>query len=233
MPYFVRTQTRANGTQQYRHPQPDGAPRVWVQGSVPMYPTTSASCIRAHTAMPANCRQAPFWSWGAARPAFKSPRILHQSGRQVYVCMGRHRHPGALPRARHLVGGRVRTVQAPARGVAGNPQPGPVSPASMELRGRLAAVGFKGNGFAGPVKPSRGLRLAMSSSLEAKPRQRGGVAGQLQEISTKLRYVAENKWNLGQIPQAGRQRSSTETLELDLRATEELLDIIWATGFRQ
>ena len=48
--------------------------KVSFHPSVPMCQTISVSSIRARTAMPENCRPAPFWSWEAAPRVFKSQK---------------------------------------------------------------------------------------------------------------------------------------------------------------
>ena len=74
MPYLLRTSAGAIEPAMWSLP-PDRAKKVSSHGSVPLCRRTSIRSIRAHTAMPVNCRPAPCWSWAAAPRVFKSPRI--------------------------------------------------------------------------------------------------------------------------------------------------------------
>jgi len=169
---------------------------------------------------------------GSGASGFQIAEDLRQSGRQVYVCMGRHRRAARRYRGRDYAWWGVelglyerRRAEVPA-----------ISQPFVLLTGvnggyeadwrELAAKGIV---LLGRLKAVKGARLELAADLEdnlAKGEE--WVANFKKSVDD---YIAKNKLDF---PTDSSSRlegsSSAPILELDLRVTG-ITSIIWATGF--
>src|SRR5262249_28884331 len=167
----------------------DRAKRVSFHRSVPMCRTTSVRCIRADTAIPANCGQALFSSWEAVHRVFESRttciRIAEKST-SAWGVIGDWRD--ATADATMHGGHSCWDITSIEPGHNGNLSEWCkystrtiVNRGQWRLRGRLSGVGFEGNRVVGPVKSHQGSYARFGSRLGRQPHKRRRVARQLQE----------------------------------------------------
>jgi putative flavoprotein involved in K+ transport len=174
---------------------------------------------------------------GSGASGFQIAEDLHQNGRQVYVCMGRHRRLARRYRGRDYAWWGVelglyerRRTEAPAisqplallTGVNGG----------YEADWRELAS--KGIVLLGRLRAAKGTKLTLAPDLEdnlAKGEE--WLANFKKSVDD---YVAKNKLNIPEestpanSSPSQKGSASTPILELDLRASG-ITSIIWATGF--
>jgi putative flavoprotein involved in K+ transport len=180
---------------------------------------------------------------GSGASGFQIAEDLHQNGRQVYLCVGRHR-----PLARHYRGrdyawwalemGVFERRRADLPSASQNGASLPPGPLLTGVNGGyeadVRALASKGIVLLGRLKAVTGARLPFAPDLEdnlAKGDE--WLANAKKSVDD---YVAKNKLN---IPEESTPANSSPSqkgsasipiLELDLRATG-ITSIIWATGF--
>jgi putative flavoprotein involved in K+ transport len=175
---------------------------------------------------------------GSGASGFQIAEDVHQSGRQVYLCVGRHR-----PLARHYRGRdyawwalemgvferRRADVAVPSESTASLP-PGPLlTGVNGGYEANVRALASKGIVLLGRLKAVTGARLALAPDLEdnlAKGDE--WLANFMKSVDD---YIAKNKLDFPTDSSPRLEGSaSAPILELDLRATG-ITSIIWATGF--
>jgi putative flavoprotein involved in K+ transport len=180
---------------------------------------------------------------GSGASGFQITEDVHQSGRQVYLCVGRHR-----PLARHYRGRdyawwavemgvferRRADVAVPSESTASLP-PGPLlTGVNGGYEANVRALASKGIVLLGRLKAVTGARLALAPDLEDNlVKGDEWLANHKKSVDD---YVAKNKLNIPEESSPANSSpspkgdASTPILELDLRAAG-ITSIIWATGF--
>src|SRR5262249_55455795 len=234
----------------------DRAKRASFHRSVPMCRTTSVSCIRADTAIPANCRQALFSSWGAVHRVFKSPKtcitIAEKSTSAWGVIGGWGARTAGAPidgRLARRYRGRDYAWWALVLGhyehrrpdIMATSQNGPSIPPGPLLTGvnggyeaDFRELAAKEIVLLGRLKAIKGATLALAPDLEDNLAKGDEWLHNYKKAVDD--YVAKNKLD---VPEQGAPADSSPSLEgiasapileLDLRVAG-ITSIIWATGF--
>ena len=192
--------------------------------------------------MPANCRQAPFWSWEAAHRVFKSPKTCIKTAEKstsAWVVIGASRDATAVAT---MHGGRSSwdMFERTAPGVrhrqnGASIPPGPLlTGVNGGYEADLRELASKGIVLLGRLKAVKGARLALAPDLEENLAKGDEWLANFKKSVDD--YIAKNKLNIPEestpVNSSPSQegRASTPILELDLRAAG-ITSIIWATGF--
>jgi putative flavoprotein involved in K+ transport len=180
---------------------------------------------------------------GSGASGFQIAEDLHQHGRQVYICVGRHRRLARRYRGRDyalwalelgMYERRRGDLPAPSRNGASIP-PGPLlTGVNGGYEADVRELAAKGIVLLGRLKAVKGATLALAPDLEENlAKGDEWLANYKKSVDD---YIAKNKLN---IPEEGLPanpspsldgRPSEPILELDLRAAR-ITSIIWATGF--
>jgi putative flavoprotein involved in K+ transport len=180
---------------------------------------------------------------GSGASGFQIAEDLHQDGRQVYLCVGRHRRIARRYRGRDygwwaVALGMYERRRADLPSASQNAASVPPGPLLTGVNGGyevdLRELASKGIVLLGRVKAVKGATLALASDLEdnlAKGDE--WLANYKKSVDD---YIAKNKLDVpAQSAPTDSPRSlvgsaSAPILELDLRAAG-ITSIIWATGF--
>ncbi len=180
---------------------------------------------------------------GSGASGFQIAEDLHQGGRQVYICVGRH-----LPLARRYRGrdyawwavelGLYERRRADLLATLQNAASLPPGPLLTGVNGGyetdLRELAAKGIVLLGRLKAVKGATLAFAPDLEDNLAE--GEAWLANYKKSVDDHVAKNKLDVpeqstpAQSPPRLEGSASAPILELDLRATG-ITSIIWATGF--
>jgi putative flavoprotein involved in K+ transport len=174
---------------------------------------------------------------GSGASGFQIAEDLHQCGRQVYLCVGRHR-----PLARRYRG-RDYALWAMEMGMferrrADSPSTSAPGPLLTGVNGGydadVRALASKGIVLLGRLKAVAGARLALAPDLEENlANGEEWLANYKKSVDD---YIAKNKLNFPEesppanLSPSHKGSASTPILELDLGAAG-ITSIIWATGF--
>jgi putative flavoprotein involved in K+ transport len=175
---------------------------------------------------------------GSGASGFQIAEDLHQNGRQVYVCMGRHRRLARRYRGRDyawwafaqgLFERRWADLPAARQNAASIP-PGPLlTGVNGGYEADWRELASKGIVLLGRLRAVKGTKLALAPDLEdnlAKGEE--WLANFKKSVDD---YIAKNKLDFPTDSSPRLEGSaSAPILELDLRATG-ITSIIWATGF--
>jgi putative flavoprotein involved in K+ transport len=174
---------------------------------------------------------------GSGASGFQIAEDLHQNGRQVYVCMGRHRRLARRYRGRDYARWAFelglferRRAESPATSAPG--------PLLTGVNGGYEAdwreLASKGIVLLGRLKAVKGARLEVAADLEENlAKGEEWVANFKKSVDD---YIGKNKLNIPEestpanSSPSQKVSASTPILELDLRAAG-ITSIIWATGF--
>ena len=175
---------------------------------------------------------------GSGASGFQIAEDLHQNGRQVYVCMGRHRRLARCYRGRdyarwaseqELFERRWADLPAARRNAASIP-PGPLlTGVNGGYEADWRELASKGIVLLGRLKAVKGTKLALAADLEENlAKGEEWLANFKKSVDD---YIAKNKLDF---PTDSSPRldgsASAPVLELDLKA-EGINSIVWATGF--
>ena len=175
---------------------------------------------------------------GSGASGFQIAEDLHQHGRQVYVCLGRHRRLARRYRGRDYAWWGVelgmferRRAESPA--IFQNGTSIPPGPLLTGVNGGYEAdwreLASKGIVLLGRLKAVKGTKLALAPDLEDNLAKGDEWLANFKKSVDD--YVAKNKLDLpAESPPGLEGSASAPILELDLRATG-ITSIIWATGF--
>jgi putative flavoprotein involved in K+ transport len=174
---------------------------------------------------------------GSGASGFQIAEDLHQYGRLVYLCVGRHR-----PLARRYRG-RDYALWAMEMGMferrraesSATSAPGPLLiGVNGGYQADVRALASKGIVLLGRLKAVTGARLALAADLEENlAKGEEWLANYKKSVDD---YIAKNRLNIPEeSPPANfspiqKASASTPILELDLRGAG-ITSIIWATGF--
>ena len=180
---------------------------------------------------------------GSGASGFQIAEDLHQYGRHVYLCVGRHRPLPRRYRGRDFAWWglemgmfevRRADVAAPSQSTASLP-PGPLlTGVNGGYEADLQQLAIKGIVLLGRLKAVKGTTLAFAPDLEDNLAK--GDEWLAKHKKSVDDYVAKNKLNIPEestpANSSPNQKGSASTpiLELDLRASG-ITSIIWATGF--
>jgi putative flavoprotein involved in K+ transport len=175
---------------------------------------------------------------GSGASGFQIAEDLHQNGRQVYVCMGRHRRLARRYRGRDyawwaseqgLFERRWADLPAARRNTASIPTGPLLTGVNGGYEADWRALASKGVVLLGRLTGVKGARLELAADLEdtlAKGEE--WLANFKQSVDD---YIAKNKLDFptdSSSPMEG--SASAPVLELDIKA-EGIAAIVWATGF--
>jgi len=174
---------------------------------------------------------------GSGASGFQIAEDLHQYGRQVYLCVGRHR-----PLARRYRG-RDYALWAMEMGMferrrtesSATSAPGPLlTGVNGGYQADVRALASKGIVLLGRLNAVTGARLALAPDLEENlAKGEEWLANYKKSVDD---YIAKNKLNIPEesppanLSPVHKGSTSMPILELDLRAAG-ITSIIWATGF--
>jgi putative flavoprotein involved in K+ transport len=180
---------------------------------------------------------------GSGASGFQIAEDLHQNGRQVYVCVGRHRRLARRYRGRDYAWWAMelgtfdrRRADSPptSQNGAGIP-PGPLlTGANGGYEADFRDLASKGIVLLGRLKAVKGATLALAPDLEENLAKGDEWLANFKKSVDD--YVAKNKFDIPEestpVNSSPTQEghASTPILELDLRAAG-ITSIIWATGF--
>ncbi len=174
---------------------------------------------------------------GSGASGFQIAEDLHQYGRQVYLCVGRHRPLARRYRGRDYALWSMdmgmferRRAESPATSA-----PGPLlTGVNGGYQADVRALASKGIVLLGRLKAVTGARLALAADLEENlAKGEEWLANYKKSVDD---YIAKNRLNIPEeSPPANlspiqKASASTPILELDLRVSG-ITSIIWATGF--
>ena len=174
---------------------------------------------------------------GSGASGFQIAEDLHQYGRQVYLCVGRHRPLARRYRGRDYACWAMEMGMFERRRaeVPSTSAPGPLlTGVNGGYQADVRALAAKGIVLLGRLKAVTGARLALAPDLEENLAEgEEWLANYKKSVDD---YIAKNKLNIPEeSPPANlspiqKGSASTPILELDLRAAG-ITSIIWATGF--
>jgi putative flavoprotein involved in K+ transport len=174
---------------------------------------------------------------GSGASGFQIAEDLHQYGRQVYLCVGRHRPLARRYRGRDYACWAMEMGMFERRRaeVPSTSAPGPLlTGVNGGYQADVRALAAKGIVLLGRLKAVTGARLALAPDLEENlAKGEEWLANYKKSVDD---YIAKNKLNIPEeSPPANlspiqKGSASTPILELDLRAAG-ITSIIWATGF--
>ncbi|MGZ9156537.1 MAG: flavin-containing monooxygenase [Candidatus Binatia bacterium] len=174
---------------------------------------------------------------GSGASGFQIAEDLHQYGRQVYLCVGRHRPLARRYRRRDYAWWAMemgmferRRAESPSTSA-----PGPLlTGVNGGYQADVRALASKGIILLGRLKAVAGARVALAPDLEENlAKGEEWLANYKKSVDD---YIAKNKLNIPEeSPPANfspiqKGSASAPILELDLRAAG-ITSIIWATGF--
>jgi len=174
---------------------------------------------------------------GSGASGFQIAEDLHQYGRHVYLCVGRHRPLARRYRRRDYALWAMemgmferRRAESPATSA-----PGPLlTGVNGGYQADVRALASKGIVLLGRLKAVTGARLALAGDLEENlAKGEEWLANYKKSVDD---YIAKNRLNIPEeSPPANlspiqKASASTPILELDLRVAG-ITSIIWATGF--
>ncbi|HET9802077.1 MAG TPA: NAD(P)/FAD-dependent oxidoreductase, partial [Candidatus Acidoferrum sp.] len=173
---------------------------------------------------------------GSGASGFQIAEDLHQYGRQVYLCVGRHRPLARRYRGRDYALWAMemgmferRRAESPATSA-----PGPLlTGVNGGYQADVRALASKGIVLLGRLKAVTGSRLALAPDLEENLTK--GEEWLVNYKKSVDDYIAKNKLNIPEesppnLSPIQKTSASTPILELDLRIAG-ITSIIWATGF--
>ena len=180
---------------------------------------------------------------GSGASGFQIAEDLHQHGRQVFLCVSRHRPLARRYRGRDyawwamemgMYERRRADLAVPSRGGASLP-PGPLlTGANGGYDADLRQLAAKGIVLLGRLNAVKGATLALAPDLDdnlAKGDE--WLANYKKSVDD---YIAKNKWDVPEqgapadSPRSLEHSASAPILELDL-GVAGITSIIWATGF--
>ena len=174
---------------------------------------------------------------GSGASGFQIAEDLHQYGRQVYLCVGRHRPFARRYRGRDyalwaLEMGMFERRRAESSATSA---PGPLlTGVNGGYQADVRALASKGIVLLGRLKAVTGARLALAADLEENlAKGEEWLANYKKSVDD---YIAKNRLNipeespLANFSPIQKASASTPILELDLRVAG-ITSIIWATGF--
>ena len=174
---------------------------------------------------------------GSGASGFQIAEDLHQYGRQVYLCVGRHRPLARRYRGRDYAWWAMEMgmFERQRTESSATSAPGPLlTGVNGGYQADVRALASKGIILLGRLKAVAGARLVLALDLEENlAKGEEWLANYKKSVDD---YIAKNKLNFPEeSPPANLspvQKGSTSTpiLELDLRAAG-ITSIIWATGF--
>jgi putative flavoprotein involved in K+ transport len=175
---------------------------------------------------------------GSGASGFQIAEDLYQNGRQVYVCMGRHRCLARRYRGRDYAWwafelGLFDRQRADSSRTSQNGASIPPGPLLTGVNGGYEAdwreLAAKGIVLLGRLKAVKGARLELAADLEDNlTKGEEWLANFKKSVDD---YIAENKWDFPTDSSPRLEGSaSAPVLELDLKS-EGITSIIWATGF--
>ena len=174
---------------------------------------------------------------GSGASGFQIAEDLHQYGRQVYLCVGRHRPLARRYRGRDYACWAMEMGMFERRRaeVPSTSAPGPLlTGVNGGYQADVRALASKGIVLLGRLKAVTGARLALAPDLEENlAKGEEWLANYKKSVDD---YIAKNRLNIpDESPPANlspiqKGSASTPILELDLRAAG-ITSIIWATGF--
>jgi putative flavoprotein involved in K+ transport len=180
---------------------------------------------------------------GSGASGFQIAEDLHQNGRQVYICVGRHRRLARRYRGRDYawwalaLGHYEHTrpdIMATSRTAASIP-PGPLlTGVNGGYEADFRELAWKGIVLLGRLKAVKGGTLALAPDLEDNLTKGDESLANFKKSVDD--YIAKHKLDVPEesapanSPPELKGRSSAPILELDLRAAG-ITSIIWATGF--
>jgi len=174
---------------------------------------------------------------GSGASGFQIAEDLHQYGRQVYLCVGRHRPLARRYRGRDYalwamemgMFERLR-AESPATSAPGPLLTGVNGGYQADVRG----LSSKGIVLLGRLKAVTGARLTLAPDLEENlAKGEEWLANYKKSVDD---YIAKTKLNIPEesppanLSPSQKGSASTPILELDLKAAG-ITSIIWATGF--
>ncbi len=175
---------------------------------------------------------------GSGASGFQIAEDLHQNGRQVYVCVGRHRRLARRYRGRDYAWWAMElgTFDRRRADLPVNSQNGagiPPGPLLTGVNGGYEAdwreLASKGIVLLGRLRAVKGTKLALAPDLEDNLAKGDEWLANFKKSVDD--YVAKNKLDLPADSSPRLQGSaSAPILELDLRSAG-ITSIIWATGF--
>jgi putative flavoprotein involved in K+ transport len=180
---------------------------------------------------------------GSGASGFQIAEDLHQYGRQVYLCVGRHRPLARRYRGRDFAWWglemgmfevRRADVAEPSQSTASLPPGALLTGVNGGYEADLRQLAVKGIVLLGRLKAVKGTTLAFAPDLEDNLAK--GDEWLAKHKTSVDDYVAKNKLNIPEESTPGNSfpsqkgSASTAILELDLRASG-ITSIIWATGF--
>lgn len=174
---------------------------------------------------------------GSGASGFQIAEDLHQYGRQVYLCVGRHRPLARRYRGRDYAWWAMEMGMFERRRTESSATSAPGPLLTGVNGGYLAdvrALASKGIVLLGRLNAVTGARLALAPDLEENlAKGEEWLANYKNSVDD---YIAKNKLNIPEESPPANSSSaqkggkSTPILELDLRAAG-ITSIIWATGF--
>lgn len=174
---------------------------------------------------------------GSGASGFQIAEDLHQYGRQVYLCVGRHRPLARRYRGRDYAWWAMEMGMFERRRTESSATSAPGPLLTGVNGGYLAdvrALASKGIVLLGRLNAVTGARLALAPDLEENlAKGEEWLANYKKSVDD---YIAKNKLNIPEESPPANSSSaqkggkSTPILELDLRAAG-ITSIIWATGF--
>ena len=174
---------------------------------------------------------------GSGASGFQIAEDLHQYGRHVYLCVGRHRPLARRYRGRDYALWAMemgmferRRAESPATSAPGPLLTGVNGGYQTDVR----ALASKGIVLLGRLKAVTGARLALAADLEENlAKGEEWLANYKKSVDD---YIAKNRLNIPEesppvnLSPIQKASASTPILELDLRVAG-ITSIIWATGF--
>jgi putative flavoprotein involved in K+ transport len=169
---------------------------------------------------------------GSGASGFQIAEDLHQHGRQVYVCMGRHRRLARCYRGRDYAWWAFELGLFERRR-AESPATSPPGPLLTGVNGGYEAdwreLASKGIVLLGRLKAVKGPKLALAPDLEDNLAKGDEWLANFKKSVDD--YIAKNKLDFPTDSSLRLEGSaSAPILELDLRSAG-ITSIIWATGF--
>ena len=212
------------------------------KGVIPPFSSDVPSDIhQLHSSAYRNARELPPGAVlvvGSGASGFQIAEDLHQNGRQVYVCVGRHRRLARRYRGRDYAWWAMElgTFDRRRADLPVNPQNGagiPPGPLLTGANGGYEAdwreLASKGIVLLGRLRAVKGTKLALAPDLEDNLAKGDEWLANFKKSVDD--YVAKNKLDLpAESPPRPEGSASAPILELDLRSAG-ITSIIWATGF--
>jgi len=210
-------------------------------GVIPLFSSDVPNDIRQlHSSAYRNAGELPAGAVlvvGSGASGFQIAEDLHQYGRQVYLCVGRHRPLARRYRGRDyalwaMEMGMFERLRAESPATSA---PGPLlTGVNGGYQADVRALASKGIVLLGRLNAVTGARLALAPDLEGNlAKGEEWLANYKKSVDD---YIAKNKLNIPEeSPPANlspiqKGSASTPILELDLGAAG-ITSIIWATGF--